>query len=379
MGAPPDLIAEHAENCLLLWPVRQVATRLPHLGLAEIARRDERLLAHLDGLRLAGGDGLDVLLESAPAEPGAAWAATILAAEQGRLADLPQAGCLPLALWWMEGRHAEGALTLWENTAPALAQEAAAILGRPRSDRVAAVRSADPVLAKAACRAASMAGDRRAAESALLRIGDRDPEVAWEARRTAALVLGDAGAAEHLRDGPSLTDRILAARCGASLLASGRAGILAIAAAGTREQVPALIARMTDPALARAAGEAFTAITGCDLVRERLAAAAPAAGRESVSADPAVDDTALDDDEDLPWPDADRVAAWWEAHAKGLPAGRLLAGRSVAEARAVLAEGTQRLRWAACIELMRAESVGLFPWAEAPVSRQRELLAGAAP
>lgn len=135
---------------------------------------------------------------------------------------------------------------------------------------------------------------------------------------------------------------------------------------------------MREAAHARAAGEALATITGCNLVAERLeAVAAPAGTTIAPSEDPAAEDVALDEDEHLPWPDADAVAAWWKQRAGAFPAGRLLAGRPVAEARAVLSTGTQRQRIAAAVELARA-GAALFPWS-APAARQRATLAGARP
>ena len=148
MTALPDVLAEHAENCILLWPVRQVATLLPHLGLTELARSDERLIAHLDGLRLAGAEGLAAVLDAAPKEAGAAWAATILAAEQDRLTELPPTACLPTAVWWMDSASALRAVTQWQGSHPAAALIAGAL--EAREDAAALSRMATEVAALAA-------------------------------------------------------------------------------------------------------------------------------------------------------------------------------------------------------------------------------------
>ena len=211
--------------------------------------------------------------------------------------------------------------------------------------------------------------------AARARLSDPHAPLAAAAARLAALVLGDTAAADQLRTAPALADRILAARCAPQTNAPGRAGFLAASALGTSAQIPALLQAMPDPALARAAGEAFSTITGCDLEREGLTGPAPAAAPESLSADPAVEDTALPDDLELPWPDAGKVSAWWQARAGSFPAERLLGGRPLSQARVVLADGTQRQRWAAAIELVRAQPGPLFPWAEAPAAHQRRLLA----
>ena len=64
-------------------------------------------------------------------------------------------------------------------------------------------------------------------------------------------------------------------------------------------------------------------ITGIDLAEQDLETLDEPEGFEDGAAndDPEDDNVALDEDEDLPWPDPQRMRSWWESSAK-LPAGR---------------------------------------------------------
>jgi uncharacterized protein (TIGR02270 family) len=133
-----------------------------------------------------------------------------------------------------------------------------------------------------------------------------------------------------------------------------RTAVIAAGALGDVELVPWLIERMRDPAVSRAAGEAFTLITGIDLKAAKLAAAAPERFRAGPSDDPADEDVAMDPDRDLPWPDAEAVGAAWERQRGSFLLGtRYLLGMPATPRflAAVLARGGQRARAAAALEL----------------------------
>src|SRR5262245_48943270 len=86
-GKIAEIITRHAEEAAFLWLLRDAAVCAPHYALKDLARLDERVEAHLDGLRVAGDTGWTILtrqLEAAP-EPGETFAAGVLAAES----DLP--------------------------------------------------------------------------------------------------------------------------------------------------------------------------------------------------------------------------------------------------------------------------------------------------
>lgn len=114
----PSVLVEHLEQLAMLWQQRQDAQRSPDYLREDVARLDERLEAHVDGLLLAGEQAIPLLEESlASEEPAAVFAAafvllrqeqpasairvveTLLPAKQGQLAGIRQALCYgPIAL-----------------------------------------------------------------------------------------------------------------------------------------------------------------------------------------------------------------------------------------------------------------------------------------
>jgi uncharacterized protein (TIGR02270 family) len=87
---------------------------------------------------------------------------------------------------------------------------------------------------------------------------------------------------------------------------------------GTRDAAEHCLLAMQHPALARAAGEAYAAITGADLVRDRLAAPEPDAPAPPFESDD-LDADLVPKAEDLwPLPDLERVSRHWQRHAPGM-------------------------------------------------------------
>jgi uncharacterized protein (TIGR02270 family) len=145
--------------------------------------------------------------------------------------------------------------------------------------------------------------------------------------------------------------------------------------------VPWLIEQMSaDPDLARIAGESFTSITGADLADHDLEGEWPegfAAGPTENAED---EDVSLDPDEDLPWPDPERIRAWWDGRKEGFaPGRRYLIGEPANKknCKEVLRSGMQRQRAAAALELALSDPrLPLFE-IRAPGFRQRRVLLSA--
>src|SRR5260370_9484642 len=75
--------AEFADNAAFLWLLRDRAVAAPHYDLDDLSGLDDRLEAHLDGLRVSGHTAWNLCrqaLEDHP-EPGETFAATVLAFE----------------------------------------------------------------------------------------------------------------------------------------------------------------------------------------------------------------------------------------------------------------------------------------------------------
>lgn len=412
------IVEQHAEDAAFLWLLRDRAAEAPDEDLDSLAGLDDRLAAHLDGLRIAGDDGWRLCrerLEGAGADAGEVFVAATIALQAAsgpddRLDAVLTAATEPAAAravaaaagWTPFDRGVADRLLASEEPARrrlgiafvalhrqevggaverALGDPEAAVRRRGldaagelgRVDLLPAVRAAladeAPECRLAAAVAAAMLGLRRAAVPVLVEAaeaggGDREAGAvtALAARCSPTETAGweTAGWLRRLAEEP----------------ATARAALTGMAALGDPAQVPWLIERLDDPALARGAGEAISWIAGVDLEAEALTVPPPASSEPSD--DPADETVDLEADAALPWPDAGRVAAWWHDAGGSIPRGaRHLAGRPIAPASltGVLRHGGQRLRRAAAVELAMCDPGGeLFP-TRAPARRQRAALA----
>jgi hypothetical protein len=48
-----EIVSQHAEEAAFLWLLRSKAIRAPHYALNDLAKLDDRVEAHVDGLRAA--------------------------------------------------------------------------------------------------------------------------------------------------------------------------------------------------------------------------------------------------------------------------------------------------------------------------------------
>jgi uncharacterized protein (TIGR02270 family) len=146
---------------------------------------------------------------------------------------------------------------------------------------------------------------------------------------------------------------------------------------GDIHYIPWLIGLMSDDILSRIAGESFSLITGADLSRLSLRRSAP----QQVSGptdDPDDTNVEMEEDEGLPWPDAELVAGWWDANARGFTTGmRYFMGEplNLAKCFQVLKDGFQRQRLiAAHHSCLIQPGTSLFE-CRAPAWRQQQILA----
>jgi uncharacterized protein (TIGR02270 family) len=390
-----------------------VLVRAPHVKLLHLGRTDERLAAHLDGLAVAGAEAVS-MARSALANPGVGeiFTCAVLAIEQRDVAQierllalgesLPEATrALDSAFGWVTPPMLRGLTSpLLRSASPAARRLglAACALQRvdPGSPLTEACSDADPVLRQRAFQATAQLGRVDLLEACRAGLRDADARVAFAAA-SAALLLGDRHAAVEALSALAQTPgpdqahavvrvvKVLAPDAAQSLLkplaqnpALIRTLIRGIAVAGDPHHVPWLIRQMADPKLTRVAGEAFSTITGLDLAYLDLDRKPPEGEVAGPTDDAADDDVALDEDESLPWPDADRIAAWWQANGLGFqPGARYFAGKppSAAHCLAVLKTGFQRQRAAAAEYLcLLTPGTPLFNVA-APTRRQERQLA----
>ncbi|MDZ7591867.1 MAG: TIGR02270 family protein [Rubrivivax sp.] len=411
----PAIVAQHVEDAASLRAVRSVLVRAPHVKLLQLARADERLYAHLDGLAIAGDDG-NRLAQSALETPGVGqlFVVAVNAIERQDRAQVDRllalvgvvpdaARALASACGWVSPASLRGLIADLLGSADATRRwlgMAACGLHRvdPGAVLASAIADASDLLRAQALQTAGQVGRVDLLEACLSCADDADPSARFTRFRAAASALLLGGGARAARVLQSIAqepegfhrqalqllllqaDPAQARAVVRELLARPAPMRLVIQAtgwAGDVQAVPWLIQQMADPTQARVAGEAFTLLTGADLALLDLEGPSPETVEGGPTEDADDDNVALDEDESLPWPDVPKVKAWWEAHRSRLPtATRCFMGAAADEAHCqhVLRTGAQRQRAVAALllALMRPGSV-LFNVA-APAPRQQRLL-----
>jgi uncharacterized protein (TIGR02270 family) len=385
----PAILDRHAEEAAFLWLLRDRAAVAPQFTLRTLAELDQRVEAHLDGLRVAGRAGWDRCWEEflAHPEPGETFAAAVLALESADADALTQLfaaakeqpvlqRALISAIGWLDEDAAMLAVPMlqaWDSEIGRAIGFAGMVARRmPIPTSTFSRAFAEPLARPRALRAIGELG-RTGFDSALLHgLGADSLEVrfaaAWSFTRLSAhsraiselqtIALTES----HLRGrSASLAVRRLefrSARHWATMLlgTSGceRVGLLAAGALGAVEVIPRILDFLFQPAFARAAAETIAMITGMDLARDHLEGDEPADFEPNPSDDPDDPNTALDPDNGLEWPDPDKVLQWWKKNQGSLaPDRRLLLGKPIAvpHLQDVLRTGTQRQRVAAALEL----------------------------
>lgn len=412
MTVIPAVVTQHLDDAAASRAVRSLLVRAPHIRLQHLARSDERLAAHLDGLSLSGDFGVQ-LSQSALEVPGVGqiFVAAVLAIERRdqpvieRLVSLldavpASARALASAFGWVSASSLRGlAAPLLNAPSPTLRWLGIAACAQHRVDPgaplTAAIDQTHPGLRARALQAAGELGRVDLLEACMQHLQDEHVACKTAAAWSAAL-LGDRGpAVAALRSlatepGPAQMDALAlsifsadssSARSLVKQLAAQKAPlrtmIKAAGWAGDPQVLPWLLKQMEDDQHARLAAEAFSFITGADLADlelERMPRPVAATGPNDNPEDP---DVALDEDENLPWPDVPRLKAWWQQHADRFNGeGRFLAGAAVSPSHCiqVLRQQTQRSRRAAAFHLRLMTPASTLFNCAAPARRQRQLL-----
>lgn len=383
-----ESIDKFADEAAYLWCLRARVVKAPHFTLADLARLDERLEAHVDGLRVAEAGGWPGYREALPCEgPGNLFAPALLALESGtedRLkavldtveSEPANAPGLISALAWLPFAQVQApirellaATSSWQRRIGL----AACALHRQNPGRALdkALADSDPSLLARALQAVGELGGCDGRHRALLRdhFSAEDEAVRFAAAWSAGLGR-DPKALEILPSfvrpaspyAEAALQVILAqmptarARTWQQHLAGApetlRLAVMAVGLLGDPSLVPWLLDRMREPALARVAGEAFALLTGQELDYPPLLGT-PADYSAGPTDDPRDHHVAPDADADLPWPEPLAVAAWWEHQQKSFPDGvRHVLGRPLDDQalRQALKTGRQRQRAAAAVE-----------------------------
>ena len=389
MAVIPEILDQHAEEAAFLWLLRDAAATAPHYDARELSDLDERVEAHLDGLRIAGEAGwLRCAQELEREEPGEVFVASVLAlesADEGRLEHVLRVAekgrslgrGLVSALGWVRLSIAQPAIVqlLRSESSERIRlglRGAAAHRWDPGYEPTAL--SSDPTLHAAELRSWAELGRKDRLHHGLAALDAPDPELRFWAAWSCVL-LGSLDGLDGLREAsrsraPYAT-RALETACRAMprpdawewhAELSGReetqrSAIVVAGILGDADLVPWLVDRTMEPAYGRIAGEALTALLGWDLTERPLEGEAPADFSPPPSDDPEEEEVAVDPDEPLPWPNPDALRERWNDERAGLPPGtRWLRGNPYSESalRAQLQDGSQRQRASAALELALA-------------------------
>lgn len=408
-----DVVEQHADEASFLWTLRDAAVGDPLYDLGDLCELDERIEAHIDGLRLAGDAGYAASrAKLAQAEDsGEVFAAAVLAVERRDLRGIAHildvavgvfdlARALVSAMGWAPFDRVKFILPglLAGRCPPELHYVGIGGCAVHRQDPGAALGyaalSKDARLKARAMRAAGELGRADlmphlrdeltsedegcrfwAAWSAALLGAPEAPRALWSMAASGGEFAGRACAMAMRRMDPGVAYTWLYSLAGTA--ANVRVAVEGAAALGDPAVVPWLIDWMRAPEAARVAAGALSMITGVSLLEEQLAREAPEGFQGGPTEDPADEDVAMDPDESLPWPDVEAIQAWWGRHAGELRRGaRYLLGKPIATEwlERVLRDGSQPAREAAAIELcLRERRWPLFE-VRAPGGRQRRAL-----
>ncbi len=396
MGPFRHILEQHVEDASFLWVLRSHAVNQPHYKLAEISELERRIENNLDGLMTSFSRAWPLCLDACAFEEGGE--AFVLAATAFRSLEMEKIKTavdfgflnqdtyngLASALAWLPGeichewikkffsskdlRHK----TLALHVCCLRAEDPSAYLGRilERDDCVA-----DEALYSRALRSIGVfkRHDLKASLKPIESCDELDGPCFWSI--WSSIMLGERDLANALEpfvfaENPwrskaiTLAFRTLpmeVAKSWISRLAESeqnmRMVIKATAALGDPQAVTWLIQLMRNPVHSRLSAEAFSFITGIDIESRELVLDVPDITVFEIDEEK-LEDVSLDEDEHLPWPDADKLAVIWEKYGSNLIAGqRHFMGKPVNSetCRAIVRSGTQRQRQAAAYELALIE------------------------
>jgi uncharacterized protein (TIGR02270 family) len=407
-----SVVLQFADEATALHMIRSALVsapvRLPHLG-----RFDDRLAANIDGLSVSSELSIDILnrsLENTTAS--AVFTFLVLAIDKNYSAILERLllivatknesiPALLSAFGWVTAANLRGITTrLFASSPPLYRLVGLAACGMhyadPGLELAHALMDTDATLRARSFKVVGQLGATAYLAVCTDALQDEDPECAYQAARASAL-LGDRGASVSalrriaLAPGPRRSQALgLLLKLQPTADAQNtlktlsqdpacvRLLIQGIGSAGDPHYVPWLIQQMQDLKLSRLAGESFSLITGLDLAYLDLERKPPEGVDFGPNDDPNDDNVAMDEDDGLPWPDVEKISAWWQAHGhRFAPGARYFMGEppSPAHCLNVLKNGFQRQRMAAAVYLcLMKPGTPLFNCA-APAWRQQRLLA----
>jgi uncharacterized protein (TIGR02270 family) len=383
-----EIVSQHAEESSFLWLLRDGAAKEPHYNLMDLKELDGRIDAHLDGLHVAG-DAAWEFCESGlkHKEPGEVFTAAYTAVNNskqdwlGQILDVIHEApeCirgLVSALGWLPRERLQGYVINWlKSEDPLLRQIGLSACAVQRVDcggyLTKGLQDSDTNIRAKALRSIGELRRLDLLPTISEHLKSEESSCRFWAAWSATL-LGNAEGLSTLQSffevegefqrpsfllGLRAMDKTSAVdwvREHTKKSGYERAIIEATGIVGDPVTIPWLISLMQKPEYNRLAGESFTMITGVDLAYEDLDGDQPEGFEAGPSENPEDEDVAMDPDEELPWPDYQRVTDWWNQNEANFVVGeRYLCGQPITRDHClnVLKNGYQRQRRAAAVEL----------------------------
>lgn len=397
-----DIYEQFVDEASFLWVLRSIAVKQPHYNAVALRELEQRIDAQLDGLMTSIGDAWQICLEALKqAEPGEVFTSTVIAFRSHDIAKIQKAVEVGLsndeatkglisALGWLPGRLVHPWVSKFF-TSKDLDHKYLALAA-------CSVRRENPgehlnrILDREDCkehenlysRALRLIGELRRQDlmPSLEKAVNSDNQTIQFWSNWSAVLLGDRSAVNNLSPfvfesevyqvrAIDIAFRALPIEIGRSWISKlggdesqMRSVIKATGILGDPHAVNWLINNMYDARVAKLSGEAFTLITGIDLADHSLTL--DLLPETPIHPDNSVDneDVSLDEDENLPWPDALKVSrAWMNVGKNYLSGQRYFLGRNI-NAGALkdhFSSSNQRHRQAASLELaLMEESIPLL-------------------
>lgn len=384
-----DLCEQHAEDASFLWLLRDQAVYSPNYTAYELAALDERIEAHLDGLRIGEDIGWAACKENlAWKDPGEVFTGTAVAFNTGKKQNIDAVldvgaqnlilsrGVISGVAWNYNKNMSPFVKSFIQSEEAIVRRIGVGVCGVLRSDMGTVldqlINDKDAIVSTRALKAAGESGRVDTLSTCLQHLNHDDEDCRYWAAWSAAL-LGDKQASietlkelalqggERAEQACDLVGRYMDLNLAQSWLhglgqkqENHRLSVIFASAIGMPVLVSWLINMMTIPDLARKAGEAFTNITGADLVDFHLAGDEPEGFEAGPTENPADEMVAMDPDEDLPWPDINLVSQWWAQNNHHFdPHQRYLLGYPInpESLKKILSVAKQSNRQAAALEL----------------------------
>lgn len=413
-AAIQNIIEQHAEEAAFLWLLRSYSIHAPHYRLKDLTKLDNRVEAHLDGLRIAGQDGWNLCEQALKTgEAGEVFAATMLALESNDVHKLtrvidsaaasPEASKgLISAFGWTDRSKLGGTVRFLLDSSidfHRLIGISACALHRefpgPILEKLVRDPTADPALRARALRSVGELKRGELYYDLKDCFQEAQPAIRFWAAWSSVLLGNRVDGLEVLKTFATTPVTTLPSPLPVLLRALSLADahnflkgmaqyperlrdvIVGAGIVGDPLYIPWLIQQMETPEMARVAGEAFCMITGADIDYLDLDGNRPQGFESGPNEKPEDGNVALDGDENLPWPDAHKVQNWWQANTHQFQSGvRYLLGAPITEAqcRKALRDGFQRQRAAASLELALINKDEVVFEIRAPGWQQQRLL-----